>query len=102
CGSSAYCPASLPSIREGAPPCRPEFRRLFFLCPRQSDRIPAVIQGGGFRKDRYSGGNVGSNGSAKLVSAILSDSCVPFFESFAQAEGDRVGGSRPCDEERVG
>ena len=64
-------------LREGEPPCRPEFRRLFFLCPRQSDRIPAVIQGGGFRKDRYSGGNVGSNGSA-----ILSNHRVPFFESF--------------------
>src|ERR1700693_3959962 len=76
-GSSAYCPASLPSIREGAPSCRPEFRRLFFLCPRQSDRIPAVIQGGGFRKDRYSGGNVGNNGSP-----IHSNHRVPFFESF--------------------
>src|SRR5271165_1117724 len=40
-----------------ASPSRPEFWRLFFLCPRQSNRISAAIQRGGFHKDRYSSGN---------------------------------------------
>jgi ribonuclease VapC len=49
-GSSAYCPANLPSIRQGRHPAALNFGDCFSYAPAKATRFPLLFKGDDFGK----------------------------------------------------